>query len=112
LNKGFTLIELLVASFVILLFSTYLYYLTNVSFNSIKVSNDYYAALLEVSNIMEDMKRTSFSELPNYDGSGFGNDKGAIYVEPMGPDLYGIRIEYSWQAGRKPIKMFTMQSRY
>lgn len=112
MSKGFTFIELLVASLIIMVFCLFLSGLTVTLQRNMNSADLYLRSALSSSSVMEDIKGKSYGELAALDGYLFDEGKGRIYVGQRGPDIYEIYVEHDWQVNRKPIRLYTLRSRY
>jgi len=112
LNKGFTLIEVIIASLVIILFSSFLFYMVHTSILGVNNSNQYLNGVIISSNMMEVVLQEPYDTLMDHDGRVFNNGKGIVSVFDESPDIDRVIIEYKWRENRKPIVLTTLMSRY
>jgi prepilin-type N-terminal cleavage/methylation domain-containing protein len=101
-EKGFTLVEVLISAVILVfVFSGILLSFVRCLELS-EMSRNTSNALAAVKNHVEDIKNTSFSNIPaTYDDATFAwaslNGIGVSYVDTSNPNLYVITVSFCWQ---------------
>ncbi|MFC1560232.1 prepilin-type N-terminal cleavage/methylation domain-containing protein [Candidatus Margulisiibacteriota bacterium] len=112
MSKGFTLIEVLIASLILVLFSSFMFYMVGSSLRNVESSNEYLKAVLRASSVLEDVRKAAFTDTEDLYDDGFDEGKGRVVRELRGADIYEISVEYDWRESRRPINLMTLRSRY
>jgi type II secretory pathway pseudopilin PulG len=101
--KGFTLIEVLIAAVILITISFSFTYLLTSGIKSIDNSKDLLMAINLAQSQMEEVRALPFDNITSI---------GSIVVRPISYDLLEIRLSLDWKAGKHPIELITMRSKY